>query len=374
MASFADLPEEVVVEIMSWLPPESLLRFICVSKSWYVLINSLVKNTKFVAKHLYNSSNKSSSLVLMCLKNKYSKTQHHEILTIYNDEDNTEQLSYAAKDFEPHKLPGTKFFSAQSHCNGIICLISNHNILLCNPATRGKKFLPNPCFHRDLFMTIRVGFGYDSIHNVYKVVRVFGFFGDLRAEVHTLGSDTCWREIKMEIENKDDYYYPTSQQVYCKGVYYWLVSTKYEEHNSNQIVQSFDIHDEEFHSIPLPAHFPSVYNTVLTQWNESSLALFYYPKAVFAKVPIEMWGMNVSISSKVCNNWTKHLSIAPLEGIYMIPMAFLGSDHEELILRDGSLRLFAYNLLTKKVRSLHRRGAIAWLHGFGYVKSLVQLT
>jgi hypothetical protein len=34
------LPEEMVVKILSWLPPKSLIRFKCVSKRWHALIGN----------------------------------------------------------------------------------------------------------------------------------------------------------------------------------------------------------------------------------------------------------------------------------------------------------------------------------------------
>lgn len=175
MASFFELPEEVEVEIMSWLPPASLLRFKCVKKSWYILINALIKNSALVAKHLNNSIKKTSSLVFKCRKIKSCSDTQHKILTLYNDENNTEHLNYVTNDFKPQIFFGKQSFSTQSHCNGIIYLFnSEHNILLCNPATRENKLLlPDLSFPKDLFMTIRVGLGYDSIHNIYKVVLVF---------------------------------------------------------------------------------------------------------------------------------------------------------------------------------------------------------
>ena len=42
---------DVVIQILLKLPPESLLRFKSVCKSWYALIN----DPKFVTKHLSNS-------------------------------------------------------------------------------------------------------------------------------------------------------------------------------------------------------------------------------------------------------------------------------------------------------------------------------
>ncbi|EXB45762.1 Putative F-box protein [Morus notabilis] len=66
MARFSDLPEDVMIEIFSWLPADSLSRFRRVKKSWYTLISTLVKDPTFVKKHLKNS--KKASLVFMRFK------------------------------------------------------------------------------------------------------------------------------------------------------------------------------------------------------------------------------------------------------------------------------------------------------------------
>lgn len=349
MTSFSDLPEDIVVEIMSLLPPESLLRLKYVQKSWYNFINGLLKNKSFVAKHLYNSSNKTSSLVFKCLNKNQRKQQG--ILTIFNNQDNimTKYLSHVTKGFEPihdHPLFQSKFYYlARSHCNGIVCLVLDHSILLCNPTTIKYKFLPNHCFDVNLHWTIRVGFGYDSIDDVYKVVRVFGnLLSCPRAHDFTLGSD-CWREISTKVEchvgDDGDYYnFTSNKQVYCKGVYYWLVRNllPYDEK-----IQSFDVHDEEFHLISLPNCFQrEVCHTNLTQWN-GSVALFYYPRNNFCTKPIEVWVYNNGMDSSSTHCWTKKLSIlCPLEGAYNIPIAFWKSD--ELLIRKDKEGLISYNL------------------------------
>lgn len=81
---------------------------------------------------------------------------------------------------------------------------------------------------------------------------------------------------------------------------------------------------------------------------------------------------HLRLIKKGFSNWTKHLSIAALEGIYKIPMTFWKSD--ELLMREGQTEVVSYNVLTKKVRSLHGRDVTEWLNAFGYVKSLLQLT
>nr|XP_011467380.1 PREDICTED: F-box/WD-40 repeat-containing protein 1 [Fragaria vesca subsp. vesca] len=43
-----ELPFDIITEILSWLPVESLLRFKCVCKNW----RSLLGDYKFIAKHM----------------------------------------------------------------------------------------------------------------------------------------------------------------------------------------------------------------------------------------------------------------------------------------------------------------------------------
>ncbi|PON44100.1 F-box domain containing protein [Trema orientale] len=47
-----NVPEAMVVEILSWLPPKSLNRLKCVCKSWNSPISCLMSNPAFVANHL----------------------------------------------------------------------------------------------------------------------------------------------------------------------------------------------------------------------------------------------------------------------------------------------------------------------------------
>ncbi|KAL5769476.1 hypothetical protein ACOSP7_013630 [Xanthoceras sorbifolium] len=47
------LPEDMIIEILSILPVKSLIRFRCVSKSWY----ALVKSSSFISKHLKKDHN-----------------------------------------------------------------------------------------------------------------------------------------------------------------------------------------------------------------------------------------------------------------------------------------------------------------------------
>ncbi|POO01541.1 F-box domain containing protein [Trema orientale] len=52
-----NLPKDMAAEIMSRVPPLSVIQCKLVSKSWYTLIKSLVNDPSFVAKHLRTTTN-----------------------------------------------------------------------------------------------------------------------------------------------------------------------------------------------------------------------------------------------------------------------------------------------------------------------------
>ncbi|PON83092.1 F-box associated domain [Trema orientale] len=172
-------------------------------------------------------------------------------------------------------------------------------------------------------------------------------------------------------EGTDDYDLFCDKSVCCKGVSYWLL---YNMWTWEDIIYSFDMHGEEFHTILLPDKFRRSKNyvldedTSLTQLNES-LALFYHPSDKYKTVsPIEMWVMYESSEGQKC--WSKYLSIDPIGGIYRIPILFWKSD--ELLMIENKKGLVSYNTLTKRVRRLHNKKLSDFV-GFGYVKSLVSV-
>ncbi|PON47165.1 F-box domain containing protein, partial [Trema orientale] len=157
-----DLPEEVLVEIFSWVPPQSLIRFKCVSKSWYALINSLVKNPEFVNKHLRNVDDKvfSSATCLVfsppaVFWQRHSKrgsecSKLFTSLTIFDGDNERDGVNCVGEVFDLD-TPLSKLITAEalmsdrSHCNGIICLAFNRTVILCNPAIKECRTLPKSC-------------------------------------------------------------------------------------------------------------------------------------------------------------------------------------------------------------------------------------
>lgn len=68
--------------------------------------------------------------------------------------------------------------SLEGSCNGLVCVsLSPRKIILWNPTTKKSKMLPSSgTFYTILFFNFNIafGFGYDELHDDYKVVEFFG--------------------------------------------------------------------------------------------------------------------------------------------------------------------------------------------------------
>ncbi|PON77051.1 F-box domain containing protein, partial [Parasponia andersonii] len=383
-----DLPKEMLGEAFSWLPPQSLIQFKCVSKSWYALIDSLMKDPKFVNKHLRNIDNKllsSTCLVFFCVSYTYSRRRHrnsvplrHKVfksVTICHDDRESDHTSNVVEDFHMPTLPGEvdPVNELRGHCNGIICFARYNKIILCNPAIKEWRSLPKPCLDSGSFEALGVGFGYDSRGNDYKVVR-FGldrFLPDrieyfkARAELYSLRSDS-WREIEIHLEL--DTFPHLGKEVFNRGVIYWFLWT----HN---VIFSFNVLDEVFHSIPLPNNLLVVQQDHFIRlgvWNES-VVLFFYSNKRGSPNSIEVWMMeDCFVGAQDSCPWTKKLVIGPLADV-AIPLTFL-KNYELLLQRtDGGLILYdLHSQILRNFTIIQGVNSIpCW--DFSYVKSLVSV-
>ncbi|XP_062160539.1 probable F-box protein At1g14315 [Alnus glutinosa] len=126
-----ELPEDLVIQILVWLPVVSLLRFKSVCKSWYALIT----NQNFITKHLLHNKNINTQLLL---KTRDKTTEDYVVSTISYE---TLQVSLT------HPLPplclGIDKISifVVGSCNGLVCL-HDYRSVIWNPATKETKIVP----------------------------------------------------------------------------------------------------------------------------------------------------------------------------------------------------------------------------------------
>ncbi|PON36096.1 F-box domain containing protein [Parasponia andersonii] len=410
MGKCVDLPEEVMVEIMSWLPPDSLIRFKVVSKSWYAIIKFLINDSEFVAKHLSNMKNDMSSLALVYQSPCTCEDVNDQLIVfhsrccpvsvpkIYLDHDDGGETDHNI-DHVIEDLPRIPYETDETdrleyHCNGVIVLTryeseSCRDFILYNPAVTEFRILPQSML-LDSICIKGGGLGFDSRANDYKLVK---FGHDWRshkskAVVYRLSTGSWveikfdWNELKFDLDIDDIVINSTG--VFCKGVIYWhvcihkVVSVD-ELQSFDEILRdkllSFNVSDEIFRGLPLPDNLKSLedpwdpkWNT-LAVWNES-LAMFHYPKEREAAVSIQVWVMDESSES-----WIKQLVVGPPIGA-CTALTFWKTD--ELLMQGEDKRLVSYNLRSRKLRNLAivgvgKNGDAFEELAFPYVKSLVSV-
>ncbi|EXB60967.1 Putative F-box protein [Morus notabilis] len=191
MASFYDLPKEVVEEIMSRVPAISVLRFKCVNKYWHALISALINDQIFVSKHLdYAKNNCHASLIF---SDECPHLDHRWIdcdescklllITMVNDSE-IDNIRVALEFLKLPLIQNETGYMWQGildirQCDGIILLVKDkQTLVLCNPILHEFKILPASKYDPiDSFVELAspfgVGFGYDHRANVYKTIRVF---------------------------------------------------------------------------------------------------------------------------------------------------------------------------------------------------------
>lgn len=388
MSEFSKMTEGMVSQILSRLPPRSLMRFKCVRKAWYTLIN----NPKFASMHLYNSIHKSLSTCIFFKRfvlkdpNTDEKELVFSLLNICNENDGDDEhiiTHYIAEDINvPHSMGlktrgqfiGLEVLQSVSiigHCDGIICLAdSSNNVVLCNPSIKEFKLLPQPCLKKGIDQCT-VGFGYDHKSKDYKVHRVVSYGEDMYdeqrlviyppgVEIYTLSSDS-WREIGADyLETETTIFWPECFHVYLKGICYWLGHEQQKDfmsyfdrpdEDNRQVVILFDTVDEVFHNVLFPhtlyEPYAGLFDVHLILWKESSVALFGSHRIGAGLDSYGLWVLDDFGGVK--DSWTKLLAFEPIVGIER-SLEFWKSDEILMVATDGSI--VSYNLGTDQLREI----------------------
>ncbi|KAL6508463.1 hypothetical protein OROHE_021596 [Orobanche hederae] len=183
-----NLPREIITEILLRLPEKSLVRFTCVSKSWLFLISRSYKFAKAHVKILieknarihhqkliFGSRNLPLDIYTCSIQSIIDISNYLVVDQVYPTNNNDCSLfQRAVLDREFAETAGR--ISLVGSCNGLVCMNLPPNIIVVwNPTTRKSKELTNS---NDVDMIFeyyddfKYGFGYDELHDDYKVVEL----------------------------------------------------------------------------------------------------------------------------------------------------------------------------------------------------------
>ncbi|XWS23756.1 hypothetical protein CRYUN_Cryun28dG0042500 [Craigia yunnanensis] len=257
------IPLDIVYGVLTQLPVKALLRFKSVSKGWCSLIN----DPYFIKLHLRQSMETNRNNLNIVFKER----AFGKLLSVgfdYVNLDNPRELNHPLKRRPGEGLDNEyDYTQVVGSCNGLLCLIKKYQIyraiVLWNISTRDYKVLPDqpveppPAWSHVDQLTF-YGFGYDSMNDDYKLVRIVQEIDYSRnppvliseVKIYSLKTNT-WRRPGEEIPN----YYLDNECWRTAGTFlyrtlHWLGFKERIWGRPSNII-AFDVGTEKYHQIEL---------------------------------------------------------------------------------------------------------------------------
>ncbi|WVZ04813.1 hypothetical protein V8G54_018159 [Vigna mungo] len=417
------LCEDMLLEIMSWLPVKSLMRFMFVSKYF----QSLILHPRFVTMHLENSRKKTSFLSSYSNEGKSSSYVFPSTISSLIEEDSEEP--YIDSDIVNESDSERKKYRVLGSCNGLVCLTNGEEqesmtFDFWNPAT--TEIYENP--HSPLKLDEKeyaamLGFGYDNSTHTYKVVVIVGpqnfeEYQAFRSIILSMNEEIRWREIEefpadpTTVEGDGIY---INNSLNWLGIYY----TDYEEDGTDisfdeVVIVSLDLETETYTEMSLPDELNGVlvgnfcFPGEQLHCNEAPLigvlsgclSLFLHNRNT---TYLSIWQMKKFGNKR---SWTLLLNtslhdlgfctrIVPTHFSYdyhrrvsivrnqhfccsysiLIPLCIIENDRDIVIIHNSFqgcvVQTIIYNLIEKTVTYRTMSDNLRWIYPMDYVESLV---
>ncbi|KAJ8768956.1 hypothetical protein K2173_023951 [Erythroxylum novogranatense] len=346
--------DEIAEEIMLKLPVKSLVRFMCVSKSYYTLIRS----SSFVSKHtrsVINRSKENPSLVTVVHVrdgDDFDVRLLHRKYDEYNDfVVDIEEMCF----MPPPTIEYEK--KAEDFCHGLLCIHTAGICVLWNPSLMKALEIPLPAT-RSVGSEF-VGLCYDYVSHGYKLVFIEQTCFDARkAKVYEL-SKKEWRKISSSPAGDMQHHQPAL----VKGALHWV---GVHDVTTRCLVIVFDVSSEVFGDMDLPFHasLSDKFSKVVSLGE--SLACFY------GHWDSKLWDIWVMKQYGVSSSWTKmfRLDLGVLRLSY--PTLRLSKKNQLLVLKRNELLVFDTG--NEKPVSCHSLGSLnTSLRTFEYMETLALL-
>ncbi|XVE72502.1 hypothetical protein DITRI_Ditri11bG0044400 [Diplodiscus trichospermus] len=240
------LPQEIILRIMSRLPVTSLVQSMLVCRAW----RSLIQDPLLVSNHFSQMADRGPSFIFQSNR----PTSSYQLFFIdFSDIHSEGKVMFK-------ELPNSSMsMYLVDSCNGLLCMRDSRGIYIYNPFTR---------FHLELPKLINypaevghIAFGFHRTTEKYKVIQIAfrrklirrGNLTDVAAstlvksQVHvvTIG-DPAWRNIGTL---PYDLTRPTAKAL-VNGRLHWL--SKPNKYTTASLLVSFDLATEQFQEVPKP--------------------------------------------------------------------------------------------------------------------------
>ncbi|XP_058739585.1 F-box/kelch-repeat protein At3g06240-like [Vicia villosa] len=353
------LPEELVAEVLSFLPVKSLLQLRCVSKSW----KSLISDPIFVKRHLKRSA-RNPNLTLVS----YFFVEDEAAFCLMEN-----PPIIVRRFYDPyHQLKDMDCSSIIGSCNGLICLLGlsyfNSHKEMClrfwNPATRTISEKLGYSIEHNYQYYPNLTFGYDDSTDTYKVVY---FISDTtQVRVLSLGHNV-WRNIQNS-PHDNDY---RMNVVHLSSSFVWLANHNYI--SEKIVIISLDLGTETHTQLLPPKGFEQVSFIRPNLFLLKDCLCFSHD---FNKTHFVIWQMK---EFGVEDSWTQFLKISYRNNLQidcpfsefrhnLLPLCLL-EKNDTLLLTDAyQLQIILYNWRDNRVKRINQSW---WFHSKNYVESLV---
>ncbi|WCJ28137.1 F-box protein CPR1 [Euphorbia peplus] len=367
------IPDDLISIIFLLLPTKTLVRFRALSKP----ISSLIESVEFTRHHLTHSLKTRSNLRVIL--------RDWNLYTLDFDSLVSNAHVAAAEPFE-HPLHTGGGTEAVGSCHGLLVLRNSERVLvLYNPSTRRYKRLPvseiEPPDNSMKTGYVFYGFGYDSVNEDYKLVRMATFVGDddcefiqhdYEVKVYSLKNDK-WKKIKglpfyLRFLHKPFYQvlHRRGYGVYACNSLHWAMPQWLEIGVRNSIV-AFDIVGEEFREVYQPDYEESRRNyQVDVGVLEGKLCLMCNHQQEF----VDLWIME---EYGVKESWRKVFSFRSAKPLMFLRPLSYSKDGRKALLEVNDQKLVWFDWKKRSVRSVKIRGGPSSFGSEMCVGSLVQI-
>ncbi|KAK3011900.1 hypothetical protein RJ639_011420 [Escallonia herrerae] len=351
-----ELPDLIMMDILSRLPAKSIFSCRRVCKSW----RNILLDPHFAKLHL------SRAPVDFLLKSEGT------VFLAELDEESCISNS------DVHL--GRKSLMSCKTCNGIniglkeIELCSSCEGMLC--VRRSKRWSPYHVYNpitgehvvvqqtvRASFMPIDCALGFSRRANEFKVMRFLvvtqsrTIVKGLEVDIQTVGSNS-WRSIG------ETPYWPHLSSIsspFLNGALHWICYAA-------QMILSFDFDEEHFQPIPTPSqHFDNFYHTVGLGSLEGRLCMCYHKP--HSTDPLDIWVMN---NYGVKESWTKQFVIDKIIDAFPFqPIRYMNNG--EILVLCGHHAAICYNPLRRSSRYIKFDSSKSTIFALPHIPSFIKL-
>ncbi|XP_058742202.1 F-box/kelch-repeat protein At3g23880-like [Vicia villosa] len=365
------LSEDIIVQVLLYLPVKFLMQLRCVSKAW----NTIISDPKFIKLHLQRSTKDRNLTQILCLF-KDSCMQPYPLKTLLNT---PSILDSTGQDFS---LGADTRYQLIGSCNGLLCFrvftftdFQNTLFQLWNPATNAfsVSFGQHSNSHThicDYLRFSRFSFGYDNSTDTYKIL----YMGPNKFEIFSYGSNV-WKLIQLfHVVPLDHWKIAPGKRCIFNHDMYLNDTINFLARDIAQhiVIISVNLGTDTYHEllppqefVEVPLHLPTI--SVL----EDSLCFCHHTQ----KTHFIIWKMKELGIEK---SWTLFLKISYQDldiGIkyryFMAPLcAYENGIALILANRRRGLEVIIYNWSDDRIEKT-RLSNVEWMFPYDYVESLV---